>query len=187
MEIDDYIVANDQQLVVMVLEGDDTAFEYLFERYNVIIRRLFVQRLGSDIDADDLVQETFERVYFNLSKYNPEYTFGQWIYAIARNRFIDYARKKQDDLPLNDQSLATASSAPTPEESVINLQRRAQIERYLDMLTPQYRKIIVMRFFEELSYEEIAVKLRLPLSTVRTQIRRSREQMRHLITEGDKH
>ena len=70
MEIADYIVAEDRRLVELVLEGDDRAFEYLFNRYRDAIHRLFVQRLGGVNDADDLLQETFIKVYINLHRYS---------------------------------------------------------------------------------------------------------------------
>ncbi len=187
MEIDDYIVASDRELVGRVLEGDDNAFEYLFNRYRDAIHRLFVQRLGGANDADDLLQETFIKVYINLHRYNAEYTFGQWAYTIARNTFIDFVRRRQDGLSIDDRFAAPASSAPTPEESFINLQQRTQIEHYLERLTPRYRQLVRMRFFDEYSYEEIAVKLSLPLGTVKTQIHRAREQMCRMISEGEKH
>lgn len=187
MEIADYIVADDQTLVTRVLEGDDCAFEYLFNRYREAISRLFLQRLGSasasPADADDLLQETFLKVYVNLHRYSPRYTFGQWLYTIARNTFIDYVRRRQEDMPLDDRF---AAPVPTPEESVINLQQRTQIEHYLSLLAPRYRRLFELRFYEECSYEEIAVKTGLPLGTVKTGIHRMREQMCRLITEGEK-
>lgn len=185
MEIADYIVAEDRELVSRTLGGDDTAFEYLFNRYRDAIHRLFVQRLGGTNDADDLLQETFIKVYINLHRYSTSYTFGQWVYTIARNTFIDFVRRRQEDLPIDDRFTSPVSSAPTPEESVINLQQRTQIEHYLERLTPRYRQLILMRFFEEYSYEEIAAKLSLPLGTVKTQIHRAREQMCRLIAQGD--
>ena len=177
MEIADYIVAEDRRLVELVLEGDDTAFEYLFNRYRDAIHRLFVQRLGGVNDADDLLQETFIKVYINLHRYSTDYTFGQWVYTIVRRR--------QDDLSIDERFSSPPSTAPTPEESVISLQQRTQIEHYLERLTPRYRTLIVMRFFDEYSYEEIAAKLTLPLGTVKTQIHRAREQMCKLIAQGD--
>ena len=161
MEIADYIVAEDRELVDRVLKGDNDAFEYLFNRYRDAIHRLFVQRLGGVNDADDLLQETFIKVYIN------------------------FVRRRQDDLPIDERFAAPASNAPTPEESVINLQQRSQIEHYLEHLAPRYRQLILMRFFEEYSYEEIAAKLSLPLGTVKTQIHRAREQMCRLIAQGD--
>lgn len=144
-----------------------------------------MQRLGGANDADDLLQETFIKVYINIHRYSADYTFGQWVYTIARNTFIDFVRRRQDDLSIDDRFYAPASSAPTPEESVINLQQRSQIEQYLDRLAPRYRQLILMRFFEEYSYEEIAAKLALPLGTVKTQIHRAREQMCRLIAAGE--
>lgn len=186
MEIADYIVADDRRLVELVLEGDDAAFEYLFDRYRDAIRRLFVQRLCGADDADDLLQETFVKVYINLNRYRPDYTFGQWIYTIARNTFIDYVRRRQEELPIDERFAVPASGTPTPEESVINLQRQQQIEYYLSQLPPRYRRLIEMRFFDEYSYEEIAAKLSLPLGTVKTQIHRARERMCRLIAEGER-
>ena len=186
MEIADYIVADDRRLVELSLAGDEFAFEYLFDRYRDAIRRLFVQRLGGAVtDADDLLQETFIKVFINLYRYSADYTFGQWVYTIARNTFIDFMRRRQDELPIDERFTSPASPTPTPEESVINQQRRAQIEGYLDRLAPRYRRLIILRFFEEYSYEEIAEKLALPLGTVKTQIHRAREQMCNLIIRGD--
>ena len=116
MEIADYIVAEDRRLVELVLEGDDRAFEYLFNRYRDAIHRLFVQRLGGVNDADDLLQETFIKVYINLHRYSTVYTFGQWVYTIARNTFIDFVRRRQDDLSIDERFSSPPSTTPTPEE-----------------------------------------------------------------------
>jgi len=95
-------------------------------------------------------------------------------------------RRRQDDLSIDDVSPRLRRRLPTPEESVISMQQRTQIEHYLERLAPRYRTLIVMRFFDEYSYEEIAANLKLPLGTVKTQIHRAREQMCRLITEGEK-
>ncbi|MEG0807396.1 MAG: RNA polymerase sigma factor [Alistipes sp.] len=186
MEIADYIIADDQRLVELVMQGDDVAFEYLFNRYRDAIHRLFVQRMGGASNADDLLQETFIKVYINLHRYSTKYTFGQWVYTIARNTFIDFVRRRQDDLSIDERFSAPASTSPTPEERVINGQQRMQIEGYLARLTPRYRQLIILRFFDECTYEEIATKLLLPLGTVKTQIHRARAQMCQFITDGEK-
>ena len=110
MEIADYIVAEDRELVDRVLKGDNDAFEYLFNRYRDAIHRLFVQRLGGVNDADDQLQETFIKVYINLHRYSADYTFGQWVYTIARNTIIDFVRRRQDDLPIDERFAAPAAS-----------------------------------------------------------------------------
>ena len=186
MEIEEYIVADDRTLASLVVRGDDTAFEYLFDRYRDAIRRLFIQRTGNDDDADDLLQETFIKVYINIHRYSADYTFGQWIYTIARNTFIDFARKRQDDLSLDERfAIPVVSSAPTPEERVIRQQQRSQLESYMACMTADYRRLIELRFFDELSYEEISQTLAMPLGTVKTRIHRARERLCRLIAESE--
>ena len=190
MEIDDYIASTDEQLMVYALDGDAAAFEQLFNRYSNSIRQLYVLRTGgNEEDAGDLLQETFVKVYLNLHRYNPEYTFSQWIYTIARNTFIDYVRRRNDLLVSIDRTTETGANipvanTPSPEESMISSQSNMQLEHFISQMTPRYRKLIELRFFREFSYEEIAAELKLPLGTVKTQIHRAREQLCGFIVNG---
>ncbi len=190
MEIDDYIVADDRELARRVLnEGDDVAFEFLFTRYRESIRRLLISKMGGGAsEVDDLLQETFIKVYINIHRYDPRYTFGQWIYTIARNTFIDYYRRHLDDTPLsiNERLSLPESSTPNPEESVINSQKRVHIESCIVRLNPTQQQLFRMRFLEEYSYEEIAEKLSMPLGTVKTNIHRARAQMCKFIGESER-
>ena len=174
MEIDDYIVATDAHLVELASGGDQHAFEYLFTRYHEALTRLFEQRLGDKAMASDLLQETFIKVYLHLDKYSSNYTFGQWIYAIARNTLVDHLRRKVDDISIDEKFRAPQATTPTPEESVIINQSRNHFYTALEELSEEYRQIIEMRFLEEYSYEEMAEKLGKPINTIKTQIRRAR-------------
>ena len=184
------MVSTDQQLVSLSLTGDSLAFEHLFNRYRDSMYQLYVQRTGGNKeDASDLLQETFVKVYLNLHKYNPTYTFGQWVYTIARNTFIDYVRKRRDDLSFDSMpggyaNIPRGTFAPTPEDSIISSQQRAQLDLHLEKLSPRYRRLIELRFFKDYSYEEIAAELGLPLGTVKTQIHRAREQFCRSITDN---
>ena len=186
MEIENYIVAADNRLVELALSGDVTAFEHLFGRYRDSLRKLYEQRLGGGQDADDLLQETFIKVFIGMPRYDSRYTFGQWIYTIARNTFIDFARKRQEDLPLDERfAIPVESTAPTPEERVISIQQRSQLDCYMERMTADYRRLIELRFFDELSYEEISRKLSIPLGTVKTRIHRARERLCRLISDNE--
>lgn len=184
------MVSTDQQLITLVLDGDSVAFEHLFNRYRDPMYQIYVQRTGGNSDdAHDLLQETFVKVYLNLHRYNPVFTFGQWVYTIARNTFVDYIRKRRDELSIDVlqggySNISPVSVAPTPEESYINTQQRSQLEHHLGRMTPRYRQLIELRFFKEYSYEEIASELQLPLGTVKTQIHRAREQLCRFITDN---
>lgn len=185
MEIAEYIIADDRRLVELSLAGDDMAFEYLFNRYGDAIRRLFLQRSTSVEDTEDLLQETFIKVYVNLHRYSADYTFGQWVYTIARNTHIDFERRRQEDLSIDEKFSSPAASTPSPEESMIRQQQRRQIEHYIEVLPEHYRRLFTMRFLDDYSYDEIAEKLHLPMGTVKTQIHRARERMCRLILEGE--
>ncbi len=182
MEIEEYIVSTDSALAEMVLDGDSHAFEYLFNRYSDSLYLLYLQRTGGNPDdTEDLIQEIFVKAFLHLSNYDKKYTFGQWIYTIAKNTFIDYVRKRRDDLSIDntrgEYTQQPVSPAPTPEEDIINVQQRAQLEAYLHKMSPKYRKLIELRFFKDLSYEEIAAQLDMPLGTIKTQIHRARAQL----------
>ena len=188
--VEHYIILTDQQLIALSQAGDRHAFDHLFNRYRDSMLQLYIQRTGGNRDdADDLIQETFLKVYLNIDKYNPAYTFGQWLFTIARNTFIDFIRKRQDNLSIDNvqggrPTLSPQSSLPNPEESIISSQQRVQLERYLEKMRPRYRRMIELRFYKDYSYEEIAEELEIPLGTVKTQLHRAREQLCAFLT-GD--
>lgn len=188
MEIEKYVIAEDRLLVEWALEGDNLAFEFLITRYNESLRRLLhcVSTSSSVQDVDDLLQESMIKVFINLHRYDPKYTFGQWIYTIARNTFIDFHRRRQDDISLDEKFATTPEErSPNPEQSIINSQKRTQIEECIIHLSPRHQELFRMRFLDEYSYEEIAEKLSMPLGSVKTNIHRARAQMCKFITERE--
>ena len=194
MEIRDYALMDDRALVRLVVEGDSRAFEPLFMRHKDIIYTMLVKRSCNPDDVDDMLQEAFMKAFVNINRYNPDYDFGAWICTIAKNTFVDFNRSRRskalnpdNNLPLDSRHTNTAqATAPTPEESIINAQQRAQIERYIATLPEDYRQLFIMRFVEEYTYEEIAETLQMKLGTVKTRIFRVRAMMCKLITDGDK-
>jgi RNA polymerase sigma-70 factor (ECF subfamily) len=194
MEIRDYAQMDDRALVRLVVEGDSRALEPLFMRHKDIIYTMLVKRSCNPDDVDDMLQEAFMKAFVNINRYNPDYDFGAWICTIAKNTFVDFNRSRRskalnpdNNLPLDSRHTNSAqATAPTPEESIINAQQRAQIERYIATLPEDYRQLFIMRFVEEYTYEEIAETLQMKLGTVKTRIFRVRAMMCKLITDGDK-
>ena len=174
MEIADYIVADDRQLARLVLGGDTAAFEYLFDRYRDAIHRLFLQRTGNAEDADDLLQETFIKVYMNLHRYSPEYTFGQWLYTIARNLCIDFYRTKQA-LPLEQ---AEQAAGDREEGDTV----RIALEQALEQLPEEDRDLIFLRYTNEVSAAETGKILGLSRFAV---YRREKQILKKLRTQFD--
>ena len=194
MEIRDYAQMDDRALVRLVVEGDSRAFEPLFMRHKDIIYAMLVKRSCKADDVDDMLQEAFMKAFVNINRYNPDYDFGAWICTIAKNTFVDFNRSRrnkalnpENNLPLEGRCTTNAQAvSPTPEESIINAQQRAQIERYIATLPEDYRELFVLRFIEEYTYEEIAEALQMKLGTVKTRIFRVRAMMCKMITDGDK-
>ncbi|MDR0953973.1 MAG: sigma-70 family RNA polymerase sigma factor [Rikenellaceae bacterium] len=192
LELANYHNLSDQQLVEKALENDSSAFEQLFMRYKKDLLQLYVQRTGNNpSDASDILQETFIKVYLNLHRYNPAYPFTQWLHAIARNTFIDYTRKRKDNIlsidsqNWNSARLNPAANTANPEEKMMQRQTGKELDRLLEKMPAHYKQMIIMRFVQEYSYEEIAEKLTMPIGTVKTQIHRAREKFYQLISNAD--
>jgi len=190
MELEsDFVPDND--LISKALSGDSAAFGCLFVRYKDEIFQLYLQKTGNNVpDANDMMQETFIRIFLNLHKFDSEYTFRQWIYTIARNIFIDHTRRKKDFIvslegPENYRTeLNPPSENLTPEQEMINNQTQFKIDSLLETMPEKYKEMIRLRFINEYSYEEISVKLSIPIGTVKTQIHRAREIFYRLICEN---
>lgn len=178
----DSLEKSDFELISQALSGDASSYAVLFDRYRSSVRRMLDCR--SAALADDILQETFIKAYFNLDKFNPLYSFPGWLLVIARNSLIDHTRRASrldPALSVDAQTAVIASMAPNPEEQAINNQNRRNLERALERLTPAYREILYLRFWSDLPYESIAQKLGMPLGTVKTQIHRARQALISLL------
>lgn len=192
MEITDYAAYDDRTLTRMVNEGDNRAFDCLFARHRDAIYSMLVKRTNNTDDVEDLMQETFMKAFVKIGLYNPDYDFGAWICTIAKNTFVDFNRSRRinalnpdNNLPLDGKCSTRQTMLPTPEESIINAQQRAQIERYIAQLPENYRRMFVMRFMDEYSYEEIAEALDMKIGTVKTHIFRVRALICKMITADE--
>lgn len=195
MELEEDIILtdlDDRELVDRTLKGDLIAFDTLISRYKESIMQLYMQKTGGNTsDSDDMLQDTFIKVYLNIHMYNHYYNFNQWIFSIAKNTFIDFTRKQKNTfLSIDNQDssyskISPISSAPTPEEQLILIQHNSELEHILSRMPQRYREVIVLRFFNEYSYEEIAEKSQLPLGTVKTLIHRARRELLDQISSKD--
>ena len=148
-------------------------------------------------DAEDLTIEAFAKAFKNLKRFKKDYTFSTWLFRIATNNAIDFIRKKK----LETYSLNTSFSDDngesvnidvedrnlTPDEETINTQKIELVRMFVTKLPPKYQRLVKLRYFDELSYEEIATELDAPLGTVKAQLHRARELMYDLLKDKKKH
>ncbi len=187
MELNEHLsdrAKEDYDCVLRALSGDQTAYGFLFTRYKESIYYMVLKMVHNRDDAEDLTIESFGKAFSNLDKYAPDFAFSTWLFKIASNNAIDYIRKKRMEVvSLDDEgsnegmniSNTVSTDMLDPEEKFIKDQRALLMREMLDKLNPKYRKLIQLRFFDELSYEEIAATLQLPLGTVKAQLFRAKE------------
>ncbi len=180
----------DYDLVLAALDGDETAFARLLARYKDAIYFMLLKMVNNRSDAEDLTLEAFGKAFKNLHQYSPSYAFSTWLFKIASNNCIDFLRKKKGNLvPIegsqdsseNESPVKLKSKDPNPEERLIRKQKAILMRKVVRKLKPRYQTLVEYRYFKELSYEEIAKELDLPLGTVKAQLFRAREMLFKLI------
>jgi RNA polymerase sigma-70 factor (ECF subfamily) len=188
----------DYELVQKALLGDEKAFARLLSRYKETIYFMLLKMLNNRSDAEDLTLEAFGKAFKNLHQYSPTYAFSTWLFKIASNNCIDFLRKKKGVLISLEsdseqgevsETLRLKSKELNPEEKLIRKQKAILLHKVVRRLKPHYQTLVELRYFNELSYEEIAKELNLPLGTVKAQLFRARQMLFKLIesTEMNEH
>ena len=176
----------DLKLINRALEsGDPAAYSELLKLYRDPLYFMLYEKVNDQELAKDLTIEVLGKAFKKLHMYVPEYTFSTWLFTVARNHCIDYLRKhKLPTISIDNMALDSdikrphfdlVSSSLNPEQTMEKTQRIAILRQIVDQLKPNYRDLVKLRYFKELSYEEIAKTLDAPIGTVKAQLHRSRE------------
>lgn len=180
-----------------VINKDQQAYAELMKRYKKPVYHMILKMVRNVDDAEDLTIEAFSKAFKNLHRFKKDYTFSTWLFRIATNNAIDFIRKRKlatvsihssytDDngeaveLDVEDHNL-------TPQDQAIKTQRIEFMRMFVDKLPPKYQRLVKLRYFEELSYDEIAKELEAPLGTIKAQLHRARELMYDLVKGKEKH
>jgi RNA polymerase sigma factor (sigma-70 family) len=186
----------DLRLVEAAKGGSQAAFGELMERYRESVYFTMFKMVKNADDADDLTIEAFGKAFSRIEQYSPSFAFSTWLFKIASNNCIDFIRKKRVKVTSLDTGYTRSdgevvyfdvnSNTQNPEEVIIHGQKVKMMRDLVTKLKPRYRELVELRYFEELSYEEIAETLDLPLGTVKAQLFRAKEFLANLI-EKTKH
>ena len=182
----------DYELVVKATKyNDQQAFSDLMDRYKDSIYFMLLKMVNNKDDAEDLTIEAFGKAFNSLKQYTPNYAFSTWLFKIASNNCIDFLRKKKKKIMSIDNGIENKdgdeiaielkSDARTPEQETIRDQKIEVMRTYVKKLKPRYETLVEMRYFKEMSYEEISTELGLPLGTVKAQLFRAREFLYNLM------
>ncbi len=187
----------DFKLIDKAVDGDEKAYAKLLSRYKRPVYHMILKMVRNVDDAEDLTIESFAKAFRSLHRFKKDFTFSTWLFRIATNNTIDFIRKKK----LNTLSISNTYTDDdgqsvsidvedvnlNPQEETIKAQKEELIQVFVNMLPPKYQKLVRLRYFSELSYEEIAVELEAPLGTVKAQLHRARELMYDLIKNKKEH
>ena len=175
----------DLVLVEEAKKGKQAAYAELMDRYRDSIYFTMLKMVKNTDDADDLTIEAFGKAFNRLEQYSPSFAFSTWLFKIASNNSIDFIRKKRIQVTSMDSGFSNSdgesiqidarSTGLNPEETIIHGQRIDHMRLLVSKLKPKYRELVEKRYFEEMSYEEIADEMNLPLGTVKAQLFRARD------------
>lgn len=176
----------DYRLVRRALDDtDQKAYAELMGRYRDSVYYMLLKMVNNKDDAEDLTVEAFGKAFKRLHQYTPNFAFSTWLFRIATNNCIDFIRRKRKntfsiDQPMHDDEggemvMDLRAADLDPEEHIMKKQKIILLRELVEKMKPRYRTLIEMRYFQELSYEEIADQLELPLGTVKAQLFRARE------------
>lgn len=173
---------SDKELTELAIKGDIKAFEQLVFRYEKPIFWYIKKFVAQKENAEDLVQETFIKIYRSLKTFDPEYKFKTWIYTIATNTVYDWLRKAKKSKELfiiddPDNSFETIDES----SSYKLIEDKELVDNALRNIKPVYQSAIVLFYRDELTYEEIAEVLKVPINTVKTYIYRAKKALSDLL------
>lgn len=176
-------------------DGDQKAYAELMSRYKDSIYYMLLKMVNNRDDAEDLTIEAFGKAFRNIRQYTPDYAFSTWLFKIATNNCIDFIRKKRkmmlsidrgfENEEGQDVSLEVKSDGPAPDDVMMKKQKVMMMKDVVEKLKPRYRRLVELRYYQELSYEEIAEELNLPLGTVKAQLFRAREFLYQIMKNSE--
>ena len=188
----------DYELIRMAIDHNDrNAYASLMGNYRDSIYFMLLKMTSNKDDAEDLTIEAFGKAFKKLDQYTPNYAFSTWLFKIASNNCIDFIRKKRHNLISLDKEYQdeagtelahrVPSDVLDPEEELIKDQKIKIMRNVVDKMKPHYRILIELRYFQELSYEEIAQELNIPLGTVKAKLFRAIDLLFNILRKSEQH
>jgi len=169
---------NDKKLVQDCLKGSRVAFEKLVDNYQKTIFNTVYRMIHNFDDAEDIAQRIFIKVFENLNSYNPKYKFFSWMYRIAMNESINHIKQKKSMAEISDDMV---SKEKKPDELFNGSELSTNIQRALMDINPDHRQIIILKHFQDCSYKEIAIILKINEKTVKSRLYTARQLLKDML------
>ncbi len=178
---------NERELIARLQKRDEAAFEELIRQYEKKVYTLCFRMCGSSEDAEEAAQDAFLALWRGIDRFRQESSLSTWIYRLATNACIDTLRrrkKQSGSVSLDDEELFVdaVDTSPQPQETIEHREARKLLQEGLSALPEEYRKVLILREIEGLSYTEIAECASLELGTVKSRISRGRSLLRNFLS-----
>ncbi len=171
-------------------KGNQSAFSFLLDNFWNEVYGFQLKRVKDEYEAEDIAIESFSKAFDKIHTFDEKYTFGTWLIAISKNIQIDKSRKKNASIyaltsDASDEHVQKIiDDSPTPEDKLITEQNLAELLRYIKQLKPHYQEVINLRYFHEMSYNEISETLEEPLNNVKVRLLRAKKLLAEIITQN---
>ncbi len=185
--------AKEEQSILTAVKGGDTErFHEIEERYHDKILFYLWHLVGSKEEAEDILQDVLMKIYKSMSSFDNRKRFSSWIYRIAHNEAINHLKRRNrfrsiswEDIVNVKDRLSTSDRQDSPQERWIRGERRSEVRRAIKKLPPKYREVLLLRYYFERSYDEIADIINKPRNTVGTLISRAKKRLVKVLSEVD--
>lgn len=174
-----------ENIIARARRGDAGAFEQLVETYRDQVYRIALRMCGNAADADETAQEAFLAAWRGLPNFRGDSRFSTWLYQLTTHAAIDLMRREKRQIAAEDITEVSAPDpAPGPQQQAERRETQEAVRDAILQLTPEYRQIVVLRFLEDLSYEEIGAALKLPSGTVKSRLNRAKAQLKDILSKS---
>ncbi|CAM1368386.1 RNA polymerase subunit sigma-70 [Tenacibaculum litopenaei] len=169
--------------------GNQMSFNFLLDQFWPLVYYFQLEKTANDNDAEDIAIQTFSKAFDKIESYDDQYAFTTWLLTISKNVFIDFLRKKQSSIQINnsierEEAYGIIDDSPSPEDTIIREQNLAKLLRDIKQLKPHYQKVIHLRYFEELSYKEIAIRMDEPINNIKVKLLRAKKLLAAIIKKS---
>ncbi len=174
-----------ENIIARAQRGDADAFEQLVIAYRDQVFRLALRMCGNEADADEVAQEAFLSAWKALPNFRGDSRFSTWLYQLTSHAAIDLMRREKRQIVAEDiTDVGAPDPAPGPQQQAEQSETRQAVRDAMAQLSPEYRQIVVLRFLQELSYEEIGAVLKLPPGTVKSRLNRAKSQLKDILSKS---
>ena len=170
-------------------KNDQIAFNFLLDTFWNDVYGFQLKRTENENDAEDITIQTFSKAFDKIHSYNPDYEFKTWLITISKNIHIDLVRKRKSsisntmDRNEEDDFYDVIDESPSPEDKLITEQNLAKLLRDIKKLKPHYQEVLNLRYFQELSYNEISEQLNEPVNNIKVKLLRAKKLLADIITK----